>query len=167
MMSAVKILQALVLLALLAPAGHAQESLYIAIDPAEVKARFDRYGQPEPAVEGVNIRTHSQAYKTETFETVLAPKGQVEYMINMERGEVLLYTWESGIAIEHDFHAHPAGGDDIVWTRYSKGNSGGDHGSIVAPYTGEHGWMWTNRGNRPVTIRLTVSGYYINVFRVD
>jgi hypothetical protein len=165
-----KIPQALllaVLTALFTPAGRAQQALYIAIDPASVKARFDQNGRPEPAVEGINIRTHGQSHKTETFETVLPPNREVEYMINMEQGEVLLYTWESATALDYDFHAHPAGDDDIVWTRYSHGKAGSEHGSIVAPYTGEHGWMWTNRSDRPVTIRLTVSGYYINVFRVD
>ena len=31
---------------------------------------------------------------------------------------------------------------------------------VVAPFSGEHGWYWLNISEKPVTIKLTVTGYY-------
>jgi hypothetical protein len=30
----------------------------------------------------------------------------------------------------------------------------------VAPFSGEHGWYWVNLNDHPVTITLTVTGYF-------
>jgi hypothetical protein len=30
----------------------------------------------------------------------------------------------------------------------------------VAPFTGEHGWYWLNVSEGPITIKLTVTGYF-------
>ena len=147
--------------------AEAEEPFYIALDPAAAKAKFNQYGEPEPAVEGANLRSHAEVYKTETIEVLLPARNQVEYMVNMEKGEVLLYSWEAGVALHFDFHAHPSDDESIFWTRYNQGNENKDQGSIVAPYTGEHGWLWSNAGDKPVTIKLTVTGYYINVFKVE
>ena len=32
-----------------------------------------------------------------------------------------------------------------------------------APFTGEHGWYWLNYNDFPVTITLTVTGYFDDV----
>ena len=97
----------------------------------------------------------------------VAPRDQLEFMAEMEQGDVLLYTWEAGGTLYYDFHAHPEGGHPDYWSRYAEGKAGTDSGSLVAPYTGEHGWLWLNSGSEPVTVRLTVSGYYRQVNRTD
>lgn len=37
------------------------------------------------------------------------------------------------------------------------------HGVFVAPFDGEHGWYWGNRGSQFVTVTLTTSGYYHSI----
>ena len=37
------------------------------------------------------------------------------------------------------------------------------HGSLVAPFAGEHGWYWLNISEKPVTIKLTFTGYHNEV----
>ncbi len=37
------------------------------------------------------------------------------------------------------------------------------HGSLVAPFAGEHGWYWLNISEKPVTIKLTFTGYHKEV----
>ena len=59
-----------------------------------------------------------------------------------------------------DFHGHePSAGEAFV--RYEEQQSGNEgHGSLVAPFSGEHGWFWLNISEQPVTIKLEFAGYH-------
>lgn len=139
---------------------------YIAIDPATTELKADEYGDSIPALDGANIRVHEKAYKSETIEIHIQTDGSVEYKAIMERGEVLLYQWESDGEIYYDFHAHQVAGKADFWTRYSEGEANRDQGSIVAPYQGQHGWFWMNIEGRPITVKLSVAGYYEELIEI-
>jgi hypothetical protein len=141
--------------------------LYSAIDTSGMTAEFNSSGEPQPVLSGINLREHDEVYNSETIETVLDPRQQIEYMANIDQGEVLLYTWEVDGKVYYDFHAHQENVDPDIWIRYSEGANLRSSGSIIAPYAGEHGWYWVNLDTRPVKLKLTVSGYYKNIFRVD
>lgn len=143
------------------------EPLYNAIDPATLKPNYDKSGQSQPTLTGKNLRTHARVYKSETLEATVNPRNEMEFMTTIDEGEVLLYTWEASVPLYYDFHGHQHGGDPDVWTRYADGTSIKDQGSVVIPYTGEHGWYWVNEGTEPVTIKLTVIGYYNTFYKVD
>ena len=85
----------------------------------------------------------------------------------MDQGEVLLYEWIADGEVYYDFHAHEAKGNPDFWTRYSEGEGTADQGSIVAPYQGQHGWFWMNIEERPITIKLTIAGYYDELTEID
>jgi hypothetical protein len=63
-----------------------------------------------------------------------------------------------------DFHGHdPAAGSDF-FVRYREHDEGATaHGSLVAPFDGEHGWYWLNYNDFPVTITLTVTGFFDDI----
>ena len=153
------------------PAGivttQAGETLYLGVDTQEMTPEFNRYGEPQPVLEGINLRSHDVPFKTETFQTTLVPGQQLEYMANMNQGEVILFTWTVDGRVYSDFHAHQLNVDPDIWIRYQESGESGSNGSLVAPYDGEHGWFWANMDNKPVNLELTVSGYYMDVFRVD
>ncbi len=146
--------------------AHAQ-TLYESINPSTLQPTFDQRGQPIPVMTESSLRRHEQLFKSETLEATLYPQSEMEFMTTIDEGEVLLFAWETSEPLYHDFHGHQPGGNPDVWTRYTDGKTGRDQGSIVAPYTGEHGWYWVNEGQQPVTIKLTLSGYYKTVFRID
>jgi hypothetical protein len=143
------------------------ETLYLGMDTRDMKPEFNRYGEPQPVLEGINLRSHDDPFKTETFQIRLMPGQQLEYMANMKQGEVILYTWKVDGRVYSDFHAHQLNVDPDIWVRYQEGGDLNANGSLVAPYDGEHGWFWANMDNKPVNLELTVSGYYIDIFRVD
>jgi hypothetical protein len=147
--------------------GFESTVLYSAIDTANMKPEFNRAGEPQPLVIGINQREYDEQYKTETIETILMPRQQIEFMANLEQGEVLLYSWQVDGKIYYDFHAHQQDVDPDIWIRYSDGAGTKNNGSIVAPYTGEHGWYWVNLDTRPVRLKLIVSGYYKDIVRID
>src|ERR687894_236364 len=48
-----------------------------------------------------------------------------------------------------------------------KQRSEGEHGSFVAPFTGQHGWYWRNLSDVPASITLSASGYYSRLGRIE
>jgi hypothetical protein len=37
-------------------------------------------------------------------------------------------------------------------------------GSVTAPFAGTHGWYWKSREEVPITITVTLDGFYENMF---
>jgi hypothetical protein len=144
-----------------------KDALYTRIDPLKSKAVVNEFGEAQPFVDGANIRQHEHIYKSEMIEIKIEADEQVEYKALMEEGEVLLYSWQSDAELYFDFHAHQDTGDPNFFTRYAEGEGTADQGSIVAAYSGQHGWYWLNIAGKPVTVKLTVAGYYNKIIEVN
>lgn len=115
---------------------------------------------PNPAV----VQVKPTAPRTEHVSVTLQPGQQTELKAVMDAAQVILYSWKStGGEVYTDFHGHePNAGEAFV--RYEEQQSGHEgHGSLVAPFRGEHGWYWLNISEQPVTIDLEFSGYHRNV----
>ncbi len=55
-----------------------------------------------------------------------------------------------------------------VFTSYWKDkNQTSANGTFVAPFDGTHGWYWRNRGDKPVTIKVKVSGFYNKLYQPE
>ena len=111
---------------------------------------------PNPAV----VQLKPAAARAETVTVKLEPGEETEVKAALDAAQVILYSWKAeGGEVYTDFHGHePDAGDAFV--RYEEQQSGKEgHGSLVAPFSGEHGWYWVNVSEQPVTITLHVSGY--------
>ena len=111
---------------------------------------------PNPAVAQIK----AAAARTETKTVTLGPGKETEIKAILDTAQVIVYSWQAqGGAVYTDFHGHePDAGDAFV--RYEEQQSGTEgHGSLVAPFSGEHGWFWQNISEQPVTITLQVTGY--------
>ena len=106
-------------------------------------------------------RFYATPVKSNVIEIPLELDGELEYKVRMKAGETLVYSWsvDNGTAY-YDFHAEsePDGAD----LRYKEEQDGlpGEHGSLVAPFDGIHGWYWLNLEDHPIVITLRVSGFY-------
>ena len=116
---------------------------------------------PNPAVSQIE----EAAPRTETLRVKLDFDGRTEVKAVMKKNKAIVYSWkvEGGDAYV-DFHGHdPARGKDF-WVRYDEAGQeqgiAGRSGSLVAPFDGEHGWYWLNTAQEPITIELTVTGYF-------
>jgi hypothetical protein len=112
---------------------------------------------PNPAV----VQIKPAAPRTETRTITLKPGEQTEIKAVMDAAQVILYSWKAeGGQVYTDFHGHePNAGDSFV--RYEEQQTGTEgHGSLVAPFAGEHGWFWLNISEQPVTITVQFSGYH-------
>jgi hypothetical protein len=122
----------------------------------EIPNSMDPVPLPNPAVAQIKATEP----RKETMTITLAPNQETEIKAILDAAQVIVYSWKAqGGAVYTDFHGHePNAGDAFV--RYEEQQSGTEgHGSLVAPFTGEHGWFWQNISEQPVTIRLEVTGY--------
>jgi hypothetical protein len=116
---------------------------------------------PNPAVH----QDQPAAPVTRTLQVTLAPKQKTEIKAVLGAAKAMVYSWQVDQGqVYVDFHGHdPAAGDEF-WVRYKEqdGATGGN-GSLVAPFSGEHGWFWQNFGTVPIVISLTVTGYFADL----
>jgi hypothetical protein len=122
---------------------------------------------PAPTGKEAVSRTYPAPYRSDVIDVrVRGSGGEVEYMIQMKAGETVVYSWEvqgipSAQAFMTEFHGHtePVGGrGDLMF--YEKGPGAKTSGSLIAPWTGIHGWYWENKNEAAVTVRLRMAGFY-------
>jgi len=126
---------------------------------AEVKV--PSFGDPIPLPNPAVSQLKEAAPQTHT-QTITIPEFQeTEVKAILDAAQVIVYSWEADGDVYVDFHGHDpaATGDGFVRYREEQSTRTG-HGSLVAPFTGEHGWFWLNIDNKPVQIKLTVTGYF-------
>lgn len=107
------------------------------------------------------------AYRSDELSLTLAPNEGAEIKASMREGERFVFTWvaEGGV-VNFDMHGEKtnAGSDDF--TSYWKGRGASEgHGEFQAPFAGNHGWYWRNRGTAPVTIKVRTSGFYEKLYK--
>lgn len=106
-------------------------------------------------------------FRSDSLSLTLQPDEGTEVKAMMQEGERFVFSWEASAGgVNFDMHGEPPGDMDN-FTSYWKGrNQPSAHGEFVAPFTGTHGWYWRNRGEEPVTITLTTSGYYEKLYQL-
>ena len=104
--------------------------------------------------------------QTRTVELTLGPGQETEIKTVLRTSKVIVYTWHTdGGLVYCDLHGHdPAAGNEF-FVRYREDQDGAmtATGSLVAPFSGEHGWYWLNFNDEPVEITLTVTGFFDDI----
>jgi hypothetical protein len=128
----------------------------------EIPAFNEPVPLPNPAVHQVEDRP----IQTRTVTVTLDVDQETEVKTVLRASKVVEYTWKTdGGLVYCDMHGHdPAAGQDF-FVRYREDQEGATEatGSLVAPFDGEHGWYWLNLHDGPVTITLTVTGFFDDV----
>ena len=120
-------------------------------------------GQPTPLPNPAVVQLKTMDAQSRTITVKLGSDQETEIKAVLGAAQVILYSWRADGEVYTDFHGHePGGGQEFV--RYEEQQSGQEgSGSLVAPFSGEHGWFWLNISGKPVTITLTVTGYYRDI----
>lgn len=133
-------------------------------DMAAAKAVAENSGGSGP------MHEHARKFYTGRVEIAVQPREELEYKATLAVGEPLLYSWRvQGGPVYFEFHGEPTEGkwpDGFFQSYQIKESSAGEHGSFVAPFTGQHGWYWRNLSDEPATIVLEASGYYTKLDRI-
>jgi hypothetical protein len=153
--------KALGLTAINAPARTLEVKDVIGGNETYRKVAIPDPGKPTPLPNPAVSQIKTAPAKTETKVVKLEPGEQTEVKAVLDAAQVIVYSWKAeGGEVYTDFHGHePGAGKDFV--RYEEQQSGTQgNGSLVAPFSGEHGWFWLNVSDQPVTITLTFTGYH-------
>ena len=128
-------------------------------------------GQPKPPPELrssemphlVVERAHKERFRSDTVEISLAPASQtgsrVEYKVDVGAGDALVYSLKADLPVISEFHGEAHATKTVVFYREETAMAA-SHGQFVAPMSGAHGWYLANPHEKPVTVRLQLSGYY-------
>ena len=107
-------------------------------------------------------------YRSDEQEITLAPGKGLEVKTHLAKGATLIYSWETkgGAVVNHDFHGEPVNAREDEFESFiaDKGVSSSS-GSLIAPFTGVHGWYWKNKSAEPVTLILRSSGFYADIYK--
>jgi hypothetical protein len=128
----------------------------------EIPAFNEPVPLPNPAVH----QAEDRPIQTRTMTLTLEEGQQTEIKTVLQESKVIVYHWQTdGGLVYSDLHGHdPAAGQEF-FVRYREDQDGATEatGSLVAPFAGEHGWYWLNSHDGPVTITLTVTGFYDDI----
>lgn len=127
------------------------------------EVRIPAFGDPVPLPNPNVAQDEPTPPATRTIELELGVDGQTEIKTVLREGKMIVFDWKVDDGVVYsDFHGHnPEFGQDF-FVRYKEDQRGAPRGSgsLVAPFEGEHGWYWVNLEDHPVTITLTVTGYF-------
>ena len=108
------------------------------------------------------------AYRADEMEITLPAGKGLEVKTHLAKGATLIYAWKTknGEAVNHDFHGEPVNAKENEFESFILENQVGEsRGTLIAPFTGVHGWYWKNKTAAPVTVVLRVSGFYTDIYR--
>jgi hypothetical protein len=118
-----------------------------------------------PLGDGV-FREYTADYRTDVVDIPLEPLEELEYKLGLNEGDSIVYQWDAvdlkdPEKLYAEFHGHTPPVDnvgDLMF--YRKATGATERGTLVAPFTGIHGWYLRNDGEEPIVVRLKVAGFY-------
>lgn len=150
-----------------APAAPASAAAATAAVPAGDAPRSTVSAPGEQRALTISSRP-SLPYRADEMEILLAPGKGVEVKTLLAKGATLIYTWKTKDAalVNHDFHGEPVNAKENEFESFilEKGVSE-SRGTLIAPFTGVHGWYWKNKSSAPVTVVLRASGFYSDIYK--
>ena len=110
---------------------------------------------------GSTITAQTRRYQNETVEFTLTPGNSVEYKYRLDKGQALLYSRKATGRVNYELHAEPDGAPRGYAETYEQRNATDTaSGTLIAPFSGIHGWYWENTGRADITLTLSAAGFY-------
>lgn len=113
------------------------------------------------------FRDMPPGYRQDTLDVEVPPGPGLEVKLAMDEGAAMVYTWvaeglDDPSLLVSEFHGHTERepGEPGTLMFYRKATGDREHGSLVAPFDGIHGWYYRNDSDVPVVVRITVAGFY-------
>lgn len=117
------------------------------------------------AVPAALVVKRDTPFQTSEMSLVLEANQGAEIKALMRAGETFVFNWSTdGGPVNFDMHGEkPNAGDEFTSYWKDRGKTSG-HGSFTASFDGSHGWYWKNKGSEPVTVTVTVSGWFERLY---
>jgi hypothetical protein len=134
-------------------------------DKAAIEPAADAVpGAPVTATTPIS-RTEAVLRNDEMIVT-LQPGEGTEVKAQILKGEHFVFSWSADAPVKSDMHGEPFHAKEKEFTTYWKvPQQSAAQGTFTAPFDGIHGWFWRNKGSKPVTITVRVSGFQQKLYR--
>lgn len=98
----------------------------------------------------------------DAINITIPARGDKEYKLYLNKGALFDYSWKTDgdEALFYDFHGEPSGDTTGYFQSFEKDTASQSDGSLVAAFSGTHGWYWKNNARTPVVVTLQVKGDY-------
>jgi len=143
--------------------GRAMGLTALSATSAEAAKLPDSAAAPEPVVQtpAQTVAKTEVPFRSDEMSLTLQPDEGSEIKSTMRKGEQIVFTWTTeGGAVNVDMHGEKPNAGDQFTSYWKAKQVTSDQGSFIAPFDGTHGWYWRNRGDKPVTVKVKVSGFY-------
>ena len=105
-------------------------------------------------------------FRSDEMSLTLQPDEGSEIKATMRKGEQFVFTWVAdGGKVNFDMHGEQPNAGEKFTSYWKDKQQTSAQGIFVAPFDGTHGWYWRNRGDKPVTVKVKVSGFYEKLYR--
>lgn len=113
------------------------------------------------------VTKQGSVLNSKTLELTLAPNKGAELKAKMQKGQSIVFSWSAnGQPLLVDMHGEELNAKADEYTSYwlERSQSAGS-GNFVAPFDGTHGWYWKNKGTEPVTVTVTIHGFFDDFYK--
>lgn len=112
-----------------------------------------------------NIWISNEVFKEKTLTISLMPDQGAEIKAIMQQGQNFIYNWQASGKLYFDMHGEEFNAANNEFTSYWENESQDNaSGSLIAPFSGTHGWYWQNKTSEPIKVELKISGFYKDVY---
>lgn len=122
------------------------------------------FGDPVPLPNPSVFQDQAEEAQSMSMTIELGAFEQTEIKTVLDEGKVIIYDWQvvDDKLVYFDFHGHEESFGPEFFVRYKERQEGlnKSSGSLTAPFYGEHGWLFFNINEEPISITLNVTGYY-------
>jgi hypothetical protein len=86
--------------------------------------------------------------------------------LTLQGGDTFVFSWTTdGGPVNFDMHGERPNAGDESTSFWKDKQQGSANGSFTAPFAGAHGWYWSNRSDKPVTVTVKTSGFYEKLYK--
>ena len=153
--------KALGLTTLSAPSAEAESALIPDASATMPSPSSEVVTAPVTQSPAATVIKSEEAFRSDEMKLTLQPGEGSEIKATMRQGEQFVFIWTAeGGKVNFDMHGErPNAGAEFTsyWKDKQKTRA---QGVFVAPFDGTHGWFWRNRGDKPVSVKVKVSGFY-------
>jgi hypothetical protein len=115
----------------------------------------------------VTVAKSVAPFRSDDMSLTLQPAEGAEIKASMRKGNQFVFNWAAeGGPVNFDMHGEKPNAGDKFTSYWKAMQQTGTQGTFVAPFDGTHGWYWRNRSDKPVTVKVKVSGFYEKLARL-
>ena len=121
--------------------------------------------QPGQRFDARAVARSTVVARTDTMSVTLDPGKGAEIKAMVDVGQSFVFHWTASAEVAVDMHGEVPGAKDEYTSFWVEGAQREGSGTFTAPFAGQHGWYWRNKGKAPVTVQVSVTGFQTKLFR--